>query len=230
MLKSHGLFIPSPERIVNVETFLGYLATEVREWHECLYCGATKTSTLSVQAHMKDKNHCALNLEREPELCEFWEDATIGATVVDGIGAGLKESKLTDPETRIVSGRVVASRRTIPSKKRPATSSQTNALSLPVSQNPSSSPPRPQPSPQPQSNTKHLTRTPTRAETSLQGLLPHQHQALVLAEKKAQRSEAVARRAREWASAKGANTQKHDQFDSTKIGIRGKQNHKLMPR
>lgn len=44
MLKSHGLFIPSPERIVNVETFLGYLATEVREWHECLYCGATKTS------------------------------------------------------------------------------------------------------------------------------------------------------------------------------------------
>jgi pre-60S factor REI1 len=60
------------------------------------------------------------------------------------------------------------------------------------------------------------------------GVSVQQRQALVLAEKKAQRSEDVARRAREWAYARGANSQKFDQLDNRMKW--GKQNHKLLPR
>lgn len=67
-----------------------------------------------------------------------------------------------------------------------------------------------------------------REEMSLLGVSVQQRQALVLAEKKAQRSEAVARRAREWVSSKGANSQKFDQVDNQAKW--GKQNHKLQPR
>ena len=67
-----------------------------------------------------------------------------------------------------------------------------------------------------------------RDELSMLGVSVQQRQALVLAEKKAQRSEAVARRAREWVYAKGANSQKFDQVDNQMKW--GKQNHKLLPR
>ncbi len=67
-----------------------------------------------------------------------------------------------------------------------------------------------------------------REEMSILGVSVQQRQALVLAVKKAQRSEAVARRAREWVYAKGANSQKFDQVDNQMKW--GKQNHKLLPR
>jgi pre-60S factor REI1 len=63
---------------------------------------------------------------------------------------------------------------------------------------------------------------------SIIGISEQQRHALVLAEKKAQRSEAAAVRAREWVYAKGANLQKYDQLDN-KMKF-GKQNHKLLPR
>jgi pre-60S factor REI1 len=51
---------------------------------------------------------------------------------------------------------------------------------------------------------------------------------LASAEKKAQRSKAMSRRAREWVYAKGANSQKYDQLDNRAKW--GKQQHKLLPR
>jgi len=73
MFAVHGLFIPDQDRLSDPASFLGYLATQVRVWHECLYCGITRTSTSAVQSHMRDSGHCMLNFEKEPELCEFWE-------------------------------------------------------------------------------------------------------------------------------------------------------------
>jgi pre-60S factor REI1 len=66
------------------------------------------------------------------------------------------------------------------------------------------------------------------AETSLTGVSPQQRRALVTATKKAQRSEAVGRRAREWVYARGGNAQEFDQLNNR--GKWGKQNHKLLPR
>lgn len=65
-------------------------------------------------------------------------------------------------------------------------------------------------------------------ESGILGVSTQGRQALVLAEKKAQRSEVLARRAREWVYAKGANSQRYDQVDGKMKA--GKQNHKLWPR
>jgi pre-60S factor REI1 len=226
MRTTHGLFIPDPEMVADMQSFVGYLATEVREWHECLYCGATKPSTLSIQSHMRDKGHCLLNLDREPELLDFWE-RPLG---VDGdVAAALEEEgpiNLSATEIRFASGRVIGSRHAATatkkaSRKRGLMASTMRALP-PGSEDAESSPPAVEPQLEPG---RQLAR---REEMGMLGVSVQQRQALVLAEKKAQRSEAVARRAREWAYGKRANSQKFDQIDNQMKW--GKQNHKLLPR
>lgn len=226
MRTAHGMSIPNPEMVVDMQSFVGYLATEVRLWHECLYCGATKQSTLSIQSHMRDKGHCLLNLDREPELLDFWDSPQL----VDGDGTTALEQEtptnLSETEIRFASGKVIGSRHTAPaakkaSRKQGVTASTMTALP-PGSQDADLSllPVGPQ-----LASSRQLSRSD---EISLLGVPLQQLRALVLAEKKAQRSEAVARRAREWVYAKGANSQKYDQLDNQRKW--GKQNHKLLPR
>jgi len=229
MHASHGMFIPDQDKLMDMESFIGYLATEVREWHECLYCGATKYSTLSIQSHMRDKGHCLLNFDREPELLEFWDDFEQDdedGTVLDK----RRVATLSETEMRFPSGKVVESRHaTLQTKK--AVRKETNLTAATV---PALSPddrPAERSSPlsteQPRSNTagRQLAK---REEMGILGISVQQRQALVLAEKKAQRSEATAYRAREWIRARGANSQKFDQLDNQMKW--GKQNHKLLPR
>jgi pre-60S factor REI1 len=226
MYTAHGMSIPDPEMVVDMQSFVGYLATEVRAWHECLYCGATKPSTLSIQSHMRDKGHCLLNLDREPELLDFWESSQW----VDGDGAAALEqgrpTNLSATEIRFASGKVISSRHAAPatkkaSRKRGLAASTMTTLA-PGSEDAESSPLAVGPQ---LASSRQLAR---REEMSILGISVQQRQALVLAEKKAQRSEAVARRAREWVYAKGANSQKFDQMDNQMKW--GKQNHKLLPR
>jgi pre-60S factor REI1 len=105
MRTAHGMSIPDVEKVVDLQSFIGYLATEVRVWHECLYCGAMKPSTPSIQSHMRDKGHCLLNLEREPELLDFWESPRR----VDGDDDALLEQEhptnLSATELRFASGK-----------------------------------------------------------------------------------------------------------------------------
>jgi len=228
MRTAHGMSIPDPEMVADMQSFVGYLATEVRTWHECLYCGATKPSTLSIQSHMRDKGHCLLNLDREPELLDFWESPRW----VDGdddAAATLEQERptnLSETEMRFASGKVIGSRyATATTKKasrkqglaastlRALPSGSEDAESSPLAVGPELAPGR------------QLAR---REEMGIIGVSVQQRQALVLAEKKAQRSEAVARRAREWVYAKAANSQKFDQVDNQMKW--GKQNHKLLPR
>jgi pre-60S factor REI1 len=226
MRTAHGMSIPDPEMVVDMQSFVAYLATEVRVWHECLYCGANKPSTLSIQSHMRDKGHCLLNLDREPELLDFWDTPPLLDEDGDAALEQERPTILSTTEMRFASGRVIASRQAGPtikkaSRKRileastmkalPLGSEDTESLPLPIVQQSASS--------------RQLAR---REEMSIIGLSVQQRQALVSAEKKAQRSEAVARRAREWVYAKGANSQKFDQMDNQMKW--GKQNHKLLPR
>jgi pre-60S factor REI1 len=37
-----------------------------------------KDSIVSIQSHMRDKGHCLLNFDREPELLDFWENPRSG--------------------------------------------------------------------------------------------------------------------------------------------------------
>jgi pre-60S factor REI1 len=73
MQKSHGLFIPDQEHLTDTETFLAYLHTIITKFHECLYCGSTKTSAEAARSHMRDRGHCKLNFDSEGELGMFWE-------------------------------------------------------------------------------------------------------------------------------------------------------------
>ena len=226
MRTAHGLSIPDPEMVVDMQSFVGYLATEVRAWHECLYCGATKPSTLSIQSHMRDKGHCRLNLDREPELLDFW--ASPRWVEGDGVAALEQEHPINLSETEIcfAPGRVIGSRHAAPAKKKASRKRNLAAstmLALPQgSEDAESSPLAAGPQ---LASGRQLSR---REEMSILGVSVQQRQALVLAEKKAQRSETVARRAREWVYARGANSQKFDQLNNQMKW--GKQNHKLLPR
>ncbi|KAK6514661.1 hypothetical protein TWF281_004859 [Arthrobotrys megalospora] len=222
MLTIHGMFIPDQEMVSDMQSFVGYLATEVRVWHECLYCGATKPSTSSIQSHMRDKGHCLLNFDREPELLDFW----------DGDGTAALEQELSnnlnlsETEIRGASGRLIGSKHSAAAAKKASRKRALVASTASRTLPPGSEDAEPESAPPPQvSSSRQLAR---REEMSIAGISLQQRQALVLAEKKAQRSEAVARRAREWVYAKAANSQKFDQLDNQMKF--GKQNHKLLPR
>ena len=226
MHTAHGMSIPDPEMVEDMQSLVGYLATEVRVWHECLYCGATKPSTLSVQSHMRDKRHCVLNMDREPELHDFWD----ASWFVDGDGAAaLEQERPTDlsvTEIRFAPDNVIGSKHATPltkkmSRKRDLAAPTSRAM-LPEAEDAESSPPAIEPQ---LASGRQLAR---RDEISILGLSVHQRRALILAEQKAQRIEAVARRAREWVYAKRANSQKFDQLDNQRKW--GKKNHKLLPR
>ncbi|KAI9686224.1 MAG: hypothetical protein M1822_003879 [Bathelium mastoideum] len=223
---AHGMFIPDPEVMIDMQSFVGYLATEVREWHECLYCGATKPSTVSVQSHMRDKGHCLLNFDREPELLDFWETPQW----VDGDGTTALEQErpinLSETEIRFASGKVVGSRYAAPAIKK--ASRRQGLVASTMKALPSDSQDAESPLLAVGPHVALGRQLARREEMSILGVSVQQRQALVLAEKKAQRSEAVARRAREWVYAKGANSQKYDQLDNQMKW--GKRNHKLLPR
>ncbi|KAF2794393.1 hypothetical protein K505DRAFT_374655 [Melanomma pulvis-pyrius CBS 109.77] len=228
MRTAHGMSIPDPEMVVDMQSFVGYLATEIRVWHECLYCGATKPSTLSIQSHMRDKGHCLLNLDREPELLDFWESPR----GVDGDGAALEQeppTSLSATEIRFASGKVIGSRHAAPAIKK---ASRKRGLAMralpPGSEDAELSLMAVGPQLESGRQAAPGRQLARREEMSISGISVQQRQALVSAEKKAQRSEAVARRAREWVYAKGANSQKFDQVDNQMKW--GKQNHKLLPR
>jgi pre-60S factor REI1 len=222
----HGFSIPDPDMTVDLPSFVGYLATEVRIWHECLYCGATKPSTRGIQNHMRDTGHCLLNFDREPELLDFWDDPP---DIEDNDGEPSDQSKLTklsEDEVRFASGKVIASKTAAAAAKkatrRPIPSTSTQRTSPSSSQDVQAAPLGEGPE---LSSSRQLGR---REEMSIVGISAQQRGALILAEKKAQRSEDMARRAREWVYAKGVNSQKFDQNNNQMKW--GKQNHKLQPR
>lgn len=231
MRHKHNFQIPNTEKLSDKESLIGYLATEIHTWHECLYCGASKDSTLAIQSHMRDKGHCALNMEREPELSEFWE------TDEEQDGESSEDAKIVsfeETEIHLPSGKIIGSKSTTSTTQKTLRKQRNEQKAL-------------IPIPDEIKNIKanfenreaqssHLTIAPPspsrqlsrREEMSLTGVSPQQRQILILAEKKAQRTETVARRAREWANAKNANKQEFDQLDNR--AKHGKQNHKLLPR
>lgn len=219
MITDHGLFIPQQESISDMESFLGYLATQIRVWHECLFCGATRDSTLAIQSHMRDRGHCMLNLDREPELLDFWENEPREA----GSGPTIEEKlklRSSNEEVQLSSGKVVASRH-VPSKRVETPRARDLRLALRAEAKASPQPENPK-----QNNQRQLAR---REEMSILGVDLHRRQALLVAEKRSQKQQEVASRASEWANAKKANRQKHDQANGPLSWAKGGL-HNLLPR
>lgn len=219
MATAHGLFIPDRESITDIESFLGYLATEVRSWHECLYCGTTRDSTLAIQSHMRDSSHCKLNLDREPELLEFWEVASDE----DGVFLGPAMSGMDRRKGNTLS--TVQTKTSRLSHQRRAKAARARGTRLALQGGPAESPiPRPR-DPQQQS-CRQLSR---QDEMGIQNVGVQQRHALVLAVKRSQKVEQNATRASEWSYARKANRQKHDQDHGPLSWAKGGA-HNLLPR
>jgi pre-60S factor REI1 len=116
MSSQHGLFIPSPNRISDLESFLEYLGIIVFEYNECLYCGLEKSTVDAVQTHMRDKGHC--NLSTKSELLAFWglsdgsEEEKEEEDHDNEWRSSNKATKLSRTEMRLPSGLIINSRST----------------------------------------------------------------------------------------------------------------------
>lgn len=215
----HGLYIPDQHSLLDLESFLGYLATQVRVWHECLHCGTTRDSTLAIQSHMRDSGHCMLNLDREPELLEFWE-----RTGDDEQGKSLNETDrgkmIFGNELHLHSGKVVGSREGS-QRRNKAMRIRDDRLVLSAD---SRSEQTPAVSKKP--GGLQLAR---RDEMGIVNITSQQRQALVLATQRSQKSQEIATRAREWSNNRQANSQKHDQNHGPLSWAKGGL-HNLLPR
>ena len=207
MASHHGLFVPEPDRLIDVETFLTHLAAIVFRFHECLYCGARKTSAAAVQTHMRDKGHCMINLDNpESKLLEFWE-------LSDDSDEGGDENRgmfqLSDGELRLPSGAVVSSRSesrytrpssTVDTRAIPAKPTLVRAGGAEIATD----------DPKTGRATSGTTRRiGARDERGLVGVSAQQRKALLAAEKKMRKRDAVIKSAQRWAAERMANRQKH---------------------
>ncbi|KAA8644255.1 putative C2H2 finger domain protein [Aspergillus tanneri] len=83
MLKSHGMFIPEKDFLVNLEGLVHYLNRKITENNECLYCHAIKNSPAGVRTHMRDKGHCMIAFETEEEQIEIGQFYDFRSTYSD---------------------------------------------------------------------------------------------------------------------------------------------------
>jgi pre-60S factor REI1 len=217
MFSQHGLFIPEPQNLADVETFILYLGRVVGHFQECLYCGLVKSTVQSVQQHMVDKGHCMLNFDRESELLDFWQysdmesDGEAGET--DDHDLKRPSNRVEQPqrlsanELRLPSGAIVGSRseglrpRPDYTRRRSPMKETGKALPQPGSQSNAEA--------TPEGSTVTDRRLAVRNEMGLTGLSNQQRRALAVVEKKMQKKERVARAAHLWAREKVANRQKH---------------------
>jgi pre-60S factor REI1 len=114
MSSQHSLFIPLPDRIPDIESFINYLGIIVFEYNECLYCGLEKSTVDAVQTHMRDKGHCN---STESELLAFWglSDGSEEEKEEDHDNewrSSNKATKLSRTEMRLPSGLIINSRST----------------------------------------------------------------------------------------------------------------------
>jgi pre-60S factor REI1 len=213
MLTQHGLYIPDRSSVSDLESFLGYLATEVRVWHECLYCGTIRNSTSAIQSHMRDTRHCTLNLEREPELAGFWEpESRQNQKSPEGGTSPGMEVRNRFP---LRSGHLIRSR-CDPSKKKSARNTQ---LALRAAQSPQLR----------SSRIQSCRQLAPREEMGMQNISSQQRHALMSSMKRSQKEEATETRAREWSYARKGNSQKHDQAYGPLSWAKGGA-HNLLPR
>lgn len=73
MLQTHGTFIPEQEHLMDPQGLVAHLSNQINQFHECISCGSTKTTTSAVQSHMIDRGHCMLSFEIDPLLESFWD-------------------------------------------------------------------------------------------------------------------------------------------------------------
>lgn len=226
MSSEHGLYIPEIEHLSSLETIVGYLRTIIAEYNECLYCGIIKQSAERIRRHMLNKGHCMINLEREPELLEFWEFSDSDGHDTDDEESPKSRARKTDTaasrdlsqgEYILPSGKVVRSK----SKAREARLfSRRTALaaketsSRMITEGPidntdkTSSADLAESFIRTQGGNQDRT-VAVRDALGLVGVSKQQMRSLITIQRKMQRQQAIVRASAAWAGEKGGNHQKH---------------------
>ena len=220
MSLEHGLYIPEIEHLSSLETIVGYLRTVITEYNECLYCGMIKQSAESIRRHMLDKSHCMINLEREPELLEFWEFSDSDEHDTENEEAPKSQARTTDAaasrdlsqgEYTLPSGKVIGSKsearaarlfahRTASAAKETSSRTITDGLTDNTDKASSSDP------------AESLIRTQGGTQdraVGLVGVSEQQMRTLITVERKMQRQQAIVRASASWAGELGGRNQKH---------------------
>lgn len=218
MLIEHGLFVPNRTMLWDIRSFLGYLATQVQVWHECLYCGITKATTRSLQDHMRDRGHCMINFEKEPELAEFWErgSQTTGKCVkpVSHHAVTVAQKIKLSPRNLVRSSGLCSPVEWKP-KKRQTQQSSLEKQTLKTSSY--------------GTQPRKCRQVRRRDEFGVKNITSQQRHALVVAVKRSQKDQAIAGQAQEWSYARRTNEQKHDQAHGALSWAKGGM-HNLLPR
>ncbi|KAI9845106.1 MAG: hypothetical protein M1837_005110 [Sclerophora amabilis] len=96
MEKIHGMFLPERPFLVNLEGLISYLHNKISEFHECLFCGKLKNTTVGVQTHMRDKGHCMIAFESEGEMIEVGQFYDFRSTYSDEEGSEDMDDETTE--------------------------------------------------------------------------------------------------------------------------------------
>ncbi|KAF7587830.1 hypothetical protein BBP40_006653 [Aspergillus hancockii] len=83
MFKSHGMFIPERDYLVDLEGLIHYLYRKINENSECLYCHAVRNNAEGTRTHMRDKGHCMIAFESQAEQVEIGQYYDFRSTYSD---------------------------------------------------------------------------------------------------------------------------------------------------
>lgn len=83
MERSHGMFIPEKQYLVDMEGLLASLQERIQVFNECLVCGKVKSNAFATQTHMRDTGHCKIPYTTEDEQIEIGEFYDFRSTYSD---------------------------------------------------------------------------------------------------------------------------------------------------
>ncbi|CZS94971.1 uncharacterized protein RCO7_14343 [Rhynchosporium graminicola] len=119
MSRTHNFVIPDLDHLLDIGSFLRYLSTITCTFHECLVCGIVEESMKALQVHMREEEHCRLELENDAlELRDFWEtdngqEDNVSDGSEEGTGDALNEDgkiMCCNGELRLQSGKILGQR------------------------------------------------------------------------------------------------------------------------
>ena len=93
MAKTHGMFIPEQQYLINLEGLLNYLYEKIHDFRECLWCGKASSSAFGIQTHMRDSGHCKIAYSTEDEQIEIGDYYDFRSTYSD---AGDEDVDMSD--------------------------------------------------------------------------------------------------------------------------------------
>ena len=211
MSHAHSFFIPDAEYLIDMESLLSYLFAVVSVFHECLFCGSSKTTKFGVQDHMRGKGHCKIDFgDDEHDLKQFYDFS--GDEDDEGDQPNTEVILVpNEDELRLPSGKILGhrsrarlSRQDLSDHPSPSSSSRQQLLTGAEAETEAET----------ESGTASMESTDRRlamragTSTSLMGVPELQRRALIAIEKKMEKMETRERNEYQHVLEKGGNKQK----------------------